>query len=94
MLYEQDDVPATRLIAEWRGKGLAEATATGTVAAALHATCYLCDMAVQEGWMRASDVLGDDGLLHGLIHASAGDASVDLAALGNRVGELEELLTK
>lgn len=91
-LYDKGDVPASKLIADWCEMGLEIATRTGVVAAALHATCYVCDRAVEERRLTPGEVLGDQGLLHGLIHAAAGDVSVNVVALGEHVRALEEAL--
>lgn len=89
-LYEPDDVPASRLISIWVSQGLEEATRNGTVAAALHAACYVCSRAVAADLMTPGGALGDDGLLHRLIHAAAGDVSIDMGSLRERIAHIED----
>lgn len=88
-------VPASDLIERWAATDLVSATSTGTVAAALHAACYLCDCAIEAGVISYRDALHDRGLVHELTHHAAGDTAVpqSLAALAARAREWEAVLT-
>lgn len=73
-------------------RGTPLAIADGTVMAALHAVCYICDVATMCGVLTSKNVLGDDGILHGLIHAAAGDVTIDLKDMLDRVVDVERSL--
>jgi hypothetical protein len=94
--YDTDGVPTSALINQWSAMGLAEATKTGTVAAAIHAACYLSDCAIDAKLMDHKGALGDYGLVHALAHIAAGDTAPfrSLAEIAAHAEYLEAQLTE
>lgn len=95
-MYENGDVPASVLIAQWAAFDLATATANGTVAAAIHAACYLSDRAIDAKIMDHKGAVGDYGLVHALAHIAAGDTASfkTLAEIATHAAYLEAQLTE
>lgn len=91
-IYMRDDVPASTLIAEWAEMGLHDAEENGTVAAAIHAACYLCTCAIDAGHITYVEAIGDRGLVHELAHIAAGDTTRDIASLEAMARDLEAKL--
>jgi hypothetical protein len=92
MQYDASGVPASELIADWARFGLKTATDNGTVAAAIHAACYLCACGIAAGHITYLEAIGDRGLVHELAHIAAGDTTRDIAALGAMARGLEDAL--
>jgi hypothetical protein len=92
MNYETSGVAASTLISEWAASDLKTATGNGTVAAAIHAACYLCTCAIAAGHITYVEALGDRGLVHELVHISAGDNTRDISTLEATARALEAKL--
>lgn len=96
MKYDTAGVATSVLIKEWDSLGLAEATKNGTVAAAIHAACYLSDCAIDAKLMSHKGAIGDYGLVHALAHIAAGDTAPfqTLVEIATHASYLEMQLTE
>ena len=91
-----DGVLTSTLIEEWAASDLATATSNGTVAAAIHAACYLSDRAIDAKLMDHKGAIGDYGLVHALAHIAAGDTAAfrTLSEIATHAAYIEAQLTE